>query len=73
MTGGRRNDMSERRHALNNLLTAILWTTELALEQAPPRSLRSALEAIARLARSGGDLVEDLRSEADGDGMSWSG
>lgn len=73
MNGNRRNDMSELRHALNNLFTAILWTTELALEQAPPRDVKSALEAIARLAQSGGDLVEDLRSDAAGGGMSWSG
>ncbi len=73
MTGRGRNDMSERCHALNNLFTTILWTTELALEQAPQRGLKAALEAIATLALSGGDLVEDLRSGAGGDGMSWSG
>lgn len=69
MTGEGRNDMSERCHALNNLFAAILWTTELALDQAPQGSLTSALQAVASLARSGGDLVADLRSDAGGVGV----
>lgn len=61
MTGRREVDVSQRCHALNNLLAKILWATEFALEQAPETCVKSELEAIAMLAQAGGDLVEDLR------------
>ena len=54
--------LSEQCHALNNLFSKILWATELALEGRPPASVRSELEAIVKLAKDGGDLVEALRS-----------
>jgi len=57
-------ELAKRCHALNNLFAKILWASELALEEAPDRCPKPELQAIVRLAQTGGELVEDLRSVA---------